>query len=139
MATKQHSADFFKSFGDFSVPTVDFNDLFNLARRNMEACSAANQVMIEGMQAISKRAAEVMQGNMEKCMSMSREIIGSTSPEMSAKKSSEAAKDAFSTCVNSAREISEMASKSTFEAFDVINKRTAEALEETSKLAKKAA
>jgi phasin family protein len=139
MATNKNTADFFKSFSDFSVQRVDFNDLFNLARRNMEACSAANQVMMEGIQAINKRTAEVMQSNIEKCLSMSRDIISSTSPEISAKKSSDAAKEAFSSCVNSAREISEMASKSTFEAFDVINKRTAEALEETSKLAKKAA
>jgi phasin family protein len=139
MAANKQTSDFFKSFGDFSVPSVDFNDLFNLTRRNMEACSAANQVMIEGIQAINKRAAEVMQSNIEKCLSMSREMISGTSPEANAKKSSEAAKEAFSSCVNSAREISEMVSKSTFEAFDVINKRTAEALEETSKLAKKAA
>ncbi len=134
--------DFFKSFGSFGnagIPSVDFNDLFNLARRNMEACSAANQVILEGVQAINKRAAEVLQSNVEKCLSISREMMSSTSPEANSKKSSEAAKDAFSSSVNSVREISEMISKSTFEAFDLINKRTAEALEESSKLIKKAA
>jgi phasin family protein len=131
--------DFFKSFSKFSVPSMDFNDLFNLARRNMEACSAANQVMMEGVQAINKRTAEVIQSNVEKCLSMSRDMMSSTSPEANGKKSSEAAKDAFSSSVNSVREISEMISKSTFEAFDVLNKRTAEALEESSKLMKKAA
>jgi phasin family protein len=131
--------DFFKAFGDFSMPSIDFNDLFSLARRNMEACSAAHQVMIEGVQAVNKRAAEVMQSNVEKCMSMSRDMMSSTSPESTSKKQSDAAKEVFESCVNSAREISEMVSKSTFEAFDVLNKRAAEAMEEGSKLAKKAA
>jgi phasin family protein len=139
MEFNKQASDFFKPFNQFSVPAVDFNDLFNLARRNMEAYSAANQVMVEGVQAIQKRAAEVMQSNVEKCLSLSREVIGSKSPEANTKKQSEAAKEVFESCVNSAREISEMASKSTFEAFDVINKRCAEAMEEGSKLAKKAA
>lgn len=136
---QNQAKDFFKSFGNMSMASMDFNDLFNLARRNMEACSAANQVMMEGMQAINKRTAEVFQSNVEKCLSMSREMLSGTSPEANSKKSSEAAKEAFSSSVNSVREISEMISKSTFEAFDVLNKRTAEALEESSKLIKKAA
>ena len=132
--------NFFKSFSDMNMPSVDFNDLFNLARRNMEACSAANQVIIEGMQAINKRTAEVMQSNVEKCLSMSRDMMkGGSTADVSTRKSSDVAKDAFSSSINSVREISEMISKSTFEAFDVLNKRTAEALEESSKMMKKAA
>ena len=131
--------DFFKSFSNFSMSNMDFNDLFNLARRNMEACSAANQVMMEGAQAINKRTAEVIQSNVEKCLSISREMMNSRSSEVNGKKSSEVAKDAFSSSVNSVREISEMISKSTFEAFDLINKRCAEAMEEAGKLSKKAA
>lgn len=150
MATSRkanNAADFFKSlnnqfseqFSKFSAPSVDFNEFFNVGRRNMEAYSAANQALIEGAQAINKRSAEVMQNNIERCLSASREMMSSKSPETNTAKQSEVAKDVFETCVSSAREISEMASKSAFEAFDVINKRCAEAMEETSQLAKRAA
>lgn len=132
-------ADFFKSFQNFNTPSVDMNELINIGRRNMEAASAANQALIEGAQAINKRSAEVMQNNIEKCISASRDVLGSKTPETNAAKQSEVSKEIFETCVSSTREISEMASKSAFEAFDVINKRCAEAMEETSNIAKKAA
>jgi phasin family protein len=138
-ANNKQSTDFFKSFSDFSMPTVDMNEMFNMARRNMEAYSAANQVIVEGIQAINKRSAEVMQSNMEKCMSASREVMTAGNSEASSKKQSAVSKEVFESCMNSCREISEMISKSTFEAFDVLNKRCAEAMEEASKLAKKAA
>ncbi len=131
--------DFFKSFQNYTAPSIDVNEFINVGRRNMEAASAANQALIEGAQAINKRSAEVMQNNIEKCISASRDVLGSATPETNAAKQSEVSKEIFETCVSSAREISEMASKSAFEAFDVINKRCAEAMEETSKIAKKAA
>lgn len=142
-ATKNMN-DFFKSFSNFNpsafkAPAFDMNEFFNVGRRNIEACSAANQALIEGAQAINKHGAEVMQHNVEKCLNATREILGNASPETNTQRQSEVAKDVFETCISSAREISEMASKSAFEAFDVINKRCAEAMEETSKIAKKAA
>jgi phasin family protein len=139
MANNKQSADFFKAFSDFNVPMVDMNEMFNVASRNMEAYSAANQVIMESVQAINKRSAEVMQSNMEKCLSASREVIGAGSPEASTKKQSAVTKEVVESCINSCREISEMISKSTFEAFDLINKRCAEAMEEVGKLTKKAA
>ncbi len=139
MATKNTASDFFKSFSNYNVPTVDFNELFNLGRRNLEACSAANQVIIEGAQAVNKRGAEVCQNNVEKCLSASRDILSSASPEANTQKQSEVTKDVLESCVSSAREITEMVSKSAFEAFDVINKRCAEAMDEAAKIAKKAA
>ncbi len=140
MAKTQNASDFFKSFSNFNVPSVDVNEFFNVGRRNLEAYSAANQAIIEGAQAINKRGSEVIQSNVEKCLSASRDILGNAaSPETNTQKQSEVTKDVFETCVSSAREISEMASKSAFEAFDVINKRCAEAMEETNQIAKKAA
>lgn len=139
MPAAKQSNDFFKNFSSYSAPSVDFNELFNVCRRNLEVCSAANQVIAEGAQAISKRYVEALQSSMEKCLSASRDIIGSASAEAGTQKHSEASKEVFENCVNSVREISEMASKSAFEAFDMVNKRYAEAMEETTKLAKKAA
>lgn len=141
MAAAKQTTDFFKTFSDFKMPALDYNELFNVGRRNLEAYSAANQVMIEGVQAINKRSAEVLQHNMEKCMSASRDMFTATNgmPEINAQKQTAVAKDVFESCVNSVREISEMASKSTFEAFDVLNKRASEAMEEAGKIAKKAA
>jgi phasin family protein len=138
MENKQ-AKDFFKPFTEMNMPMMDMGEMLNLCRRNLEACSAANQVLIEGVQAVSKRSADVMQSNMEKCMSASREVMTAGASESSAKKQSAVTKEVFETCMNSCREISEMISKSTFEAFDLLNKRCAEAMEEAGKLTKKAA
>ncbi len=138
-ANNKQANDFFKSFSEFKMPTMDMGEVINMCRRNMEACSAANQVVLEGIQAVNKRSAEVMQTNIEKCISASRDVMSAGVSEASGKKQTAVNKEVFESCMSSCREISEMVSKSTFEAFDLINKRCAEAMEEAGKLSKKAA
>jgi phasin family protein len=138
MTKANTNTDFTKMWTDMKVPSVDFNQLFSLQRRNVEAFTAANQVLMEGAQAVSKRQAELMRDNMEKMLKTSKDVMTSNSPETNTTKQTEFAKEAYENAINGAREISEMVSKSSFEAFDVINKRCAESMEEMGKLAKAA-
>lgn len=145
MAQAQPFNEFFKAFGDFKMPTdfkmpsVDFNDLFTSQRRNIEAISSASQAMTEGAQAISRRHAEVVRSNVEQCLKASKELMTSGSPEASAAKQADFARDMFENMLSNLREVSEMATKSCFEAFDVINRRVAESMEEVGKAATQAA
>ncbi len=132
-------ADFMKSFSDFTVPAMDFNSFFALQRRNIEAFSAANQVVSEGVQAISRRQAEIMQAQIEDMLKTAREVLSSGSPEASATKQADYAKALLEQSMVYAREIAEMASKSNVEALDIINKRVVDSLEDFNGLVKKAA
>lgn len=128
----------FKIFGDFKTPAFDFNSLFEVQRRNLEAFTAANQVVAEGAQAIAKRQAEVLRTNVDSVISASKEMVsGKGAPEINVEKQAGLAKDLFENSLANAREVSEMVSKSSFEAFDLLNKRAAESFEELGKVAEK--
>ena len=131
--------DFFKAFGEFKAPQIDFNSLFTAQRRNMETLTAASQIVAEGVQAVSRRQAEVIRGNMEGFLKASKEALTNTSaPETTVARQADYARNALENTLNHLREVSETVTKSGFEAFDVINKRAAESLEEISAVASSA-
>lgn len=123
------------AFTDMFKNAVDFNQLFSTQRRNIEAFSAANQVVVEGAQAISRRQAEVIRDNVENALKASKDLFTTGTPETNLTKQADFAKEIFETTLSNLREITEMATKSGFEAFDVLNKRAAETLEEVSSAA----
>ena len=125
--------NFNNAFTDMFKNTLDFNQMFSTQRRNIEALSAANQVVVEGVQAISRRQAEVMRSNVEDSLKASKDLMTSGTPETNMTKQADFAKSFFETSLQNLREITEMATKSGFEAFDVLNRRAAETLEEMSK------
>jgi phasin family protein len=128
MTTNYNFTEFFKN-------SFDFNQLFSTQRRNIEALSEANQVVVEGAQAISRRQAEVIREGVEDVLKASKEMMTGGTPENNLSKQSELAKSIFETTLANLREITETATKFSFEAFDVLNKRAAESLEEISSAA----
>lgn len=121
-----------QAFADMFKNTMDFNQLFSTGRRNMEALSAANQVVAESAQAIARRQAEVTRANIDNALKVSKDLMTSGTPETSISKQSELMKAFFENTLTNLREVSELVTKSSFEAFDVLNRRTAESLEEIS-------
>jgi phasin family protein len=122
-----------QAFADMFKNSFDFNQLFSTGRRNMEALSAANQVVVESAQTISRRQAEVARANIDNALKVSKDIMTSGTPETSISKQSDLMKAFFENTLTNLREVSELVTKSSFEAFDVLNRRTAESLEEISK------
>ena len=111
----------------------DVNQLAAIQRRNLEALAAANQVIVEGAQEIVRRQTEVIRGQVEQVMSTSRDMFNTTSPETNIERQSELTKTIFENAMTNLREITEMATKSSFEAYDLLNKRAAENMEELSR------
>ena len=131
-------SEVFKMFGDFKMPQMDLNDMFASQRRNLEAFSSASQAVTEGVQAISRRQAEVARANVEQYLKASREMLSAGSPETNAAKQADYARAMFESSINNLREVSEMVSKTMFEAADVINQRMTESFEEASSAASNA-
>ena len=127
--------DFFKVFGEIKAPQIDFNSIFTAQRRNIEAITTAGQVFAEGVQAVTRRQAEVVRSGVEQCLKASKDALTSGSPEVTASKQADFARGSFENAITHLREVSEMVTKSSFEAFDVLNKRAAESLEEISSVA----
>jgi phasin family protein len=127
------------AFAEIFKSWLDMNQVFSTQRRNIEAISAANQVMVEGAQAISRRQAEIARDQVEQVLKASRDMLSSGTPETNVTKQADLAKSMFENALINFREITEMATKSGFEAFDLLNKRTAESMGELSRSAQPAA
>ncbi len=121
------------AFNDAFKNMWDFNQLFSTQRRNIEALAEINQTIVEGAQAISRRQAEVARDNVENVLKASKEMLTGGSPENNIAKQADFTKAIFENTLSNMREVTEMVTKSGFEAFDVLNKRTAESLEEISR------
>lgn len=129
----------FKIFGDFKTPAFDFNSLFEVQRRNIEALTAANQVVAEGAQAIARRQAEILRNNVDEVLKASKDIVAGGTPELNVEKQANLSKALFEKSLSNAREVSEVVSKTSFEAFDLLNKRAAESFDELGAVANKVA
>ncbi len=119
-----------KLIGDFKVPGVDVEAVVASQRRNLEALSQANQLAVEGMQAVARRQAEIFRQMMEEASQAMKDIMAAGSPEDKAGRQTELVKEAFKRAISNMRELAEMVSKSQTEAFDVINKRVTDSLDE---------
>lgn len=121
------------AFNELFKNTWDFNQMFSTQRRNIEALSEANQAVVEGCQAASRCQAEAVRENVESLLKSSKDMFNGGTPEANISKQADFARSLFENTLANLREISEMVTKSSFEAFDVLNRRAAETMEEFSK------
>jgi phasin family protein len=132
-------ADAMKQFSDMKTAQFDVSRVMDFNRRNVEAFSSANQTVSEGVQTIARRQAEIARNHVETMIQTSREMLTSASPEVNTSRQAALAREVFEASLSNLRELSELATKSSFEVMDVLNRRAAEGMEELSAFSKKAA
>ena len=115
------------------LPDIDVNDILASQKKNIEAFTKAMQTATEGAGAVARRQAEILRTALDQTTAMIRELTVPGSPKETAAKQAEFIKKAVETAVANARELAEMVQKSNKEAFDVISRRTSEALDEIRK------
>ena len=131
--------DLSKMLGDLKMPGVDMDMLMTAQRKNIEAVTTANKVAIDGMQSVAKRQAEMLSETMATVSGAAQEIAGAGGPQEMTSKQAELTKQAFEKALGNMRELAEMVSKSNKEAFDVVNKRFKENIDELKSMLSSAA
>jgi phasin family protein len=126
-------SDFTKMMKDFQVPGVDWQALMASQQKNLAALTRANQVLLEGAQAVFQREVEILQKSMAEAAEASREMMQGGDPQANAAKRFELAKASFETAVGNMRELAELAAKSNREALELINQRALESFDEVRK------
>jgi phasin family protein len=129
--------DVTKVMGDFRVPALDVEAVVASQRKTIEALTQANQLAVEGVQAVARRQVEIARQAIEEYTSFFREIAQPGTAEEKIAKQAEAVKGALEKGLSNARELTAMVTKANAEAFDVLNKRVAEGLDEVRDYAKK--
>jgi phasin family protein len=118
--------DMTKVMADMRMPALDVESVVATQRKNIEAFTQANQLAVEGFQAIARRQVEIAKQAFEEFQSALRELTQPGSPEHALEKG-----------VANAREIAEIVTKANSEAMAVLNKRVSETLDEVRDFAKK--
>jgi phasin family protein len=129
--------DLTKVMADFRLPTVDVEAVVAAQRKNIEALTQANQLAVEGVQAVARRQVEIARQAVEEYTSLLRELTTPVAPEDRLAKQVDVVKGAMEKGLANARELAELATKANTEAFNVINKRFTEGLDEVRDFAKK--
>lgn len=131
-------SDFTKSLGDMRTPGIDMGALVAMQRKNIEALTQANQVALEGAQAVLRHQLELTRRSMEQFSEM---MTGMMQPNGSIEdrvaKQAQLSKSAIETGLANAREVTDLMSKANAEAIDVLSRRVTEILEELRDLAQK--
>ena len=122
--------DFASSMANYKAPNMDITDVFASQKKTFEAIAAANKTAVEGMQAVFKRQSEILKSVMDEATVAAKNVDPQAAPEKAAAEQIDAVKTAIEDAVSNLRELSEMIAKSQTEAFDILNGRLTESLDE---------
>jgi phasin family protein len=119
----------------FKVPGVNMDEILSAQRKNMEACTRAAKIASEAANAVGRRQVELMSQALTEATSLMQGYNPSARPEEVLARHAELAKKAFETSLTNARELAEMVGKSTEEAFQIVQRRVTEGLDEIHRAA----
>jgi len=129
--------DLGKAMGDMRAP-VDMETVVAMQRKNIEALTQANQLAMEGAQAILRQQLEMTRRTMEEFAQMFSGLFQPNgSMEERLAKHAEFSKTALEKGISNARELGDLVTKANTEAFNVLSRRVTETLSELTDLAKK--
>lgn len=126
----KQTPDLGKMMEQLRVPGVDWTELMAAQQRNLEALTKANQLMLQGAEAVMKRELEIMQKAFEEAMSGAQELMKESDPKAGTTKRFDLTRHAFETALANTRELTELASRSHKDAVEVLNKRALSAFDE---------
>jgi phasin family protein len=121
----------------YKLPGVDMDSIVASQKKNLEALTSANRAAFEGLQAVAKRQAEILQQTMNEASKAVDSLSKAGSPSDVAAKQAELTKDAFERALANMRELAEMVSKANTDATTTINTRISSSLDELKDLALK--
>lgn len=129
-AADSFTFDFGKYFQDYSMPSLDVESVLSSQRKNVETLTAANKVAYEGAQAVMQRQAELLRQMVEEATQATRQFVEAATPQDKAAKQAEFVKQTYQQGVTNARELGEMVTRCNTEAFDLLNSRFAQFMDE---------
>ena len=126
-----------KAIKQFNLPGVDVESLVASQKKNMEAVTSANQVAFQGLQAVAKRQAEILQEMMHEASTAVDSLSKAGSPPEIVAKSTELAKGAFEHALANMKQLAELVTKASEEVTNTINTRILASLDEIKDMALK--
>ena len=136
-ATKAAPASSFNSFAKlFRVPGFGINTVVVIQRRNVEALTAANQMIAQGLQTVVQRQGEIARQSVKQFQDLVSFKPSSTSVTETLVKQIDVAKTSYEKNVTNARELGDLVAKVGLEAADILSRRVVASLDEVKAAAR---
>jgi phasin family protein len=126
-----------KTIEQFNLPGVDVESLVASEKKNLEAVTSANQVAFQGLQAVAKRQAEILQEMMNEASTAVDSLSKAGSPREIVATSTELAHGAFEHALANMKQLAELVTKASEEVTNTINTRILASLDEIKDMALK--
>lgn len=118
------------AFGAFRMPQLDAETMAAAQRRNVEAMTAVCQLAIDCVQASAQRQAQIFRDTADEMMSSFKSYGKVENPQEQAASQLKVNRHAFERGLESMRSLAELVARTNTEAFEIINKRATNCLQE---------
>jgi phasin family protein len=122
--------DFSKMAGEFKLPTVNVESMVETGRKNFAAMTTASTTAVESMKAIAQRQGDMIRSAMEDLSKYGSDVMSAGTMEEKATKQIDFAKKSYELAVANTKELADLYTKSSTEAFATLSARVAELTEE---------
>lgn len=122
--------DFTKIAGEFKLPTVNVETMVETGRKNFAAVTTASTTAVESMKAIAQRQGDMIRSAMEDFSKYGSDVMSAATIEEKATKQIDFAKKSYELAVANTKELADLFTKSSTEAFETLSARVAELTEE---------
>jgi phasin family protein len=144
MATTSSGAepllDVRRLMSEWKLPNFDVEAIAQSQRRNIEALTQANQLALEGTQAVMRRNLELARQSMEDFQAMLSDFAKANgSMEDRIARQAEFSKKAIEKGLANFRDLTDLMTKANADAMNVLAKRVSEGFDEVRELSQKAA
>ncbi len=122
--------DVAKMSSAFGMPRLDLDTMATAQRRNVEALTAVCQLAFDCVQASAQRQAQAFRDTAEELVGSFRKLSNIDTPQAQAASQFEVGRQAMERGMGSLRELAELIAKTNTNAFEIINKRATNCIEE---------
>ena len=130
--------NFMKSVPSFTSFTLDFQDLMNTQRKNMEAFSESQRLAVESMQNVMQHQAQLLSKLIQDNIAIAQELMGEGTPEQKVVIQADMLAKNYESSMESIKEIGDLLSTSGQKSSEIINKRVSSSLNEVQEIIKRA-
>ena len=118
------------------MPGFDVNTVVDIQRRNVEALTAANQTIAQGLQTVVQRQGEIARQSVKQFQDLVSFKPSSTSVTETLVKQIDVTKTSYEKNVTNARELGDIVAKVGSEAADILSRRVVASLDEVKAAAR---
>ncbi len=121
--------DFSKIAAEFKLPAVNVESMVETGRKNFAAMTTASTTAVESMKAIAQRQGDMIRSAMEDFSKHGSDVMSAATIEEKAAKQIDFAKKSYELAVANTKELADLYTKSSTEAFEALSARVAELTE----------